>query len=84
MNNEILIEHSHKKTRFSNLILDIVSFWVLWILHGILFENWIKSITGEGSVTNNIIYFFVFYFLYYFIMEFLFGRTIGKFLTEEA
>lgn len=81
MNNEVLVDYANKNTRFLNLLIDNVSLWILWILHVFLFEHWIKSITGEGSALNNIIYFMLFYFSYNFIFEFVFGRTIGKLLT---
>lgn len=80
MNNEISIDFASKKTRFYNYVLDILGFWILNILHVFLFEDFIKSITGE-SFLRNILYLLTLYFLYNFIFELLFARTLGKFLT---
>ncbi len=81
MSNEVSIDYAEKKIRFLNLLIDKFSLWVLWIIHIILFEDSIKSIIGEGSGFNNILYVIGFYLFYYLIFESLFGRTPGKFLT---
>lgn len=81
MNNELIADYADKKIRFYNFLLDMIFFWVLYILHVFLFEHYIKLILGTHSKLNNFIYLITFYFLYYFISEFIFGRTFGKFLT---
>jgi uncharacterized RDD family membrane protein YckC len=81
MNNEILVDYTNKKTRFLNLVIDSICFWILWIIHVLLFEDFIKNIIGEGSAMKNIAYLLTFYFMYNFVFELLFGKTIGKFLT---
>ena len=80
MNNDLLTDYASKKTRFFNHVLDNLIFWVLFVIHGILFEDRIKSIMGQSAI-KNIIYFLVLYFLYHFIFELLSGRTPGKFIT---
>jgi uncharacterized RDD family membrane protein YckC len=81
MNNEISVDYTNKKTRFLNLVIDSICFWVLWIIHVLLFDDFIKNIIGEGPAINNTAYLLFFYFVYNFLFELLFGRTIGKFLT---
>jgi len=80
-NNELKIDYASKNTRFYNFIIDKFFIWVFFIIHVLLFEEWIKIIVGEGSAIKNIIYFLFIYFLYYLIFESLFGRTPAKFLT---
>lgn len=81
MNNELLIDYASKKIRFFNLIIDSIIFWIIYIIHILIFGDLIKTFLGEGSAIKNCIYLFLLYFFYNLIFEFAFSRTPGKLLT---
>lgn len=82
-NNDLTIDYASKSIRFSNLMIDKLFFWILYIVHVFLFENQIKMIVGEGLAVKNIAYFLLLYFLYYLVFESLFGRTPGHFFFNR-
>jgi hypothetical protein len=62
-NNELQVDYASKSTRFYNLIIDQFFFWIIYILHVFLLEDWIKMIVGEGSALKNIAYFYISYII---------------------
>jgi len=79
-NNDLLIDYASKKTRFLNLILDSVIFFILHIVHVLIFGDWIRALLGEVFL-NNFLYLLLEYFLYNFIFELAISRTPGKLIT---
>lgn len=81
MNNELIIDYANKRTRFLNLVIDSIIFWILHIILILTFGDHIKGFIGEDSALKNFAFFLFEYFLYNFIFELAFSRTPGKLLT---
>jgi len=81
MDNDLLIDYASKKTRFFNLVVESIIFWILFILTILFFGDWIESNIGKGSALVNFICLLFFYFFYNLLFESVFSRTPGKFLT---
>ncbi len=72
--------------RFLNYIIDVIIFYVLTLLIGMIFALQLYKLTLNESVAERRLSFqliaFILYFLYFFLCETIFkGRTIGKFVT---
>jgi uncharacterized RDD family membrane protein YckC len=89
VDNELYLEQASSSKRFANYIIDVIVFYVIAIVIGILIAlsspETIESLDTEspmGSLTDRLIS-LVFFGIYGGIMEGLLkGRSIGKFITR--
>lgn len=80
MNNELVIDHASKGTRFGNNFIDKIGFFFLLFLNAMILNGWLGIIPEDGSDWF-VVYFPVLYVLYYLFFEYAFGKTPGKFIT---
>lgn len=74
--------------RFGNYIIDIIAFWILIILLGVIYGVFLVAtdsddVTADGSA-DVLLYIIVYgiYFLYFYGMEAAFQKTLGKMITK--
>ena len=81
MENEVTIDYAPKELRFFTYLIDTFVFWVLWIAHIFIFQDFVENQDGNGNMLVNTLYLIFFYCMIPLVFEVLWGRTIGKFMT---
>lgn len=79
-NQEAMYEDASKWKRFANYIIDLIGFYALVFITGIIFA--LSNITIEESKLNDYIFGITIMILYYMITEGLSGRSLGKLITK--
>jgi uncharacterized RDD family membrane protein YckC len=86
MNTETL-DNANRGIRLINLIVDMITFFILWLLLSIMLiklgldQTYIDS-SGEAVPVIPIIIVLPVFWFYYFLTELIFQQTLGKLLTK--
>lgn len=80
INQEAKYEDASAGIRFANYIIDLIGFYALVFIIGIIFA--LSNITIEESRLNDYIFGITIMILYYMITEGLSGRSLGKLITK--